>query len=94
MTVPLSVFQLLAATEGTVTIGAGYWAVPPAQVYVGESWFDHRPAIVLDYADSSVLARHIRDEIREVDDGLYLGIAYWDEDKVLNFSLQFGEEES
>ena len=71
----------------------GHHAVP-AKVYVAESWCDHRPAIVLDYEESGVLARHIRDEIREVGAGLYLGVAYWDEDKVLNFSLQFGQEES
>ena len=69
----------------------GHDAVP-ARVYVDESWFDHGPAIVLDYENSGVLAQHIRDEIREVGGGLYLGIAYWDEDKVLNFSLQFDEE--
>lgn len=71
----------------------GHLAVP-AKVYVGESWFDQRPAIVLDYSAGSVIAKHIRDEIREVAPGLYLGIAYWDEDKVLNFSLQFDTPES
>ncbi len=66
----------------------GHLAVP-AKMYLGESWLDQRPAIVLDYSAGSMLAKHIRDEIRSVAPGLYLGIAYWDEDKVLNFSLQF-----
>ena len=66
----------------------GHLAVP-AKIYLGESWLDKRPAIVLDYSEGSLLARHIRDEIRSVAPGLYLGVAYWDDDKVLSFSLQF-----
>jgi hypothetical protein len=61
-------------------------------VYVGESWSDHRPAIVLDYSETGILARHVRDELREVAAGLYLGVAYWEQEQVLNFSLQFGQE--
>lgn len=66
----------------------GHLAVP-AKIYLGESWLDHRAAIVLDYSEGSMLARHIRDEIRLIAPGLYLGVAYWDDDKVLSFSLQF-----
>jgi hypothetical protein len=61
----------------------------PAKVYVGESWFDHRPAIVLDYSEGSHLTRRIRDEIRQVASNLYLGIAYWGKHEVVNFSLKF-----
>jgi hypothetical protein len=66
----------------------GHLAVP-ARIYLGQSWFDDQPAIVLDYSRSTPLARHIRDEIREIGTGLYLGIAYWGDAKVLSFSLQF-----
>jgi hypothetical protein len=60
-----------------------------AKVFLGESWFDHEDAIILDYKDTSLVAHWIRDEIRLVAPGLYLGIVYWDDDKILNFSLQF-----
>jgi hypothetical protein len=68
----------------------GHLAVP-AKVYLGDSWYDDKPCIVLDYSHDGPLARHIRDEIREIATGLYLGIAYWGDDKVLSFSLQFKE---
>lgn len=60
-----------------------------ATIDLGTSLFDGRPAIVLDYSQSALLARRIRDELRQVGPGLYLGIAWWGEDKVLDFSLQF-----
>jgi len=58
-------------------------------VYRDESWFDGKEAIILDYSKTSLVAHWIRDEIREVAPGLYLGIVYWDHDKILNFSLKF-----
>jgi hypothetical protein len=36
-----------------------------------------------------VVAQWIRDEIRLVAPGVYLGIAFWDRTKVINFALQF-----
>jgi len=33
--------------------------------------------------------QRIRDEIREVAPGLYLGVVFWDRLKILNFSLNF-----
>ncbi len=60
-----------------------------AKVYRDESWFDGKEAIILDYSKTSLVAHWIRDEIREVAPGLYLGIVYWDHDKILNFSLKF-----
>lgn len=48
-----------------------------AKVYVGASRVDGKPSIILDYTQSgNVLARGVRDEIRELRPGLYLGIAY------------------
>lgn len=44
-----------------------------ANVRIEPSLRDGAPAIVLDYADSSWLYRNVRDEIREVRPGLYLG---------------------
>jgi hypothetical protein len=60
-----------------------------AKVYRGASWFDDKECTVLDYARTSVLAHWIRDEIREIAPGVYLGIAYWGRYKVLNFALSF-----
>ena len=38
------------------------------------SWFDGRESIVLDYSHTSLVAHWIRDEIRLVAPGLYLGM--------------------
>lgn len=60
-----------------------------AQVYQGESWLCDGDAIVLDYSKTSFLAQKIRDEIREVAPGVYLGQAYWGRTRVLSFVLEF-----
>jgi hypothetical protein len=60
-----------------------------AKVYKGPSWFDNKECIILDYSDTSVLAHWIRDEIRIIAPGLYLGIVYWNNSKLINFALQF-----
>lgn len=62
-----------------------------ASVYKDKSWFDERECIVIDYSKTSLVAHWIRDEIREVAPALYLGIVYWDEDKLINFALAFPE---
>jgi hypothetical protein len=58
-----------------------------AKVYYGESWLDRGNTIVLDYSKTSLVARMIRDEIREVAPGLYLGKVFWGQKHVLDFSL-------
>jgi hypothetical protein len=63
--------------------------VARARVYRDASWMDGREAIVLDYSVSSLPFRAIRDEIREVAPGLYLGVVYWVGSKTINFSLWF-----
>lgn len=60
-----------------------------ANVYKEESWFDHGECIVLDYSKTSLVARWIRDEIREVEPGQFLGIVYWGRRKFVNFFLIF-----
>jgi len=60
-----------------------------AQVYTEASWFDQNECIVLDYSKTSAVAHWIRDEIRLVDVGTYLGIVYWDDHRILNFALEF-----
>jgi hypothetical protein len=68
--------------------------VARARVYRDASWMDGREAIVLDYSISSLPFRAIRDEIREVAPGLYLGVVYWVGAKTINFSLGFRRLES
>src|ERR1700722_7043322 len=60
-----------------------------AEVYKTASWFDNKECIVLDYSKTSLVAEHIRDEIREIGPGIYLGLVYWDKDRTIHFSLQF-----
>ena len=61
-----------------------------ARVYVAPSWFDGQPAIILDYSRTSLVAHMVRDEIREVSPGTFLGIVYYGPQKTINFALQFG----
>ncbi len=60
-----------------------------ARVYVAPSWFDSKPAIILDYSKTSLVAHKVRDEIREVSPGTFLGIVFYGTDKTINFVLQF-----
>ena len=60
-----------------------------AEVYKSPSWFDNKECIVLDYSKTSLIAEHVRDEIRQIGPGIYLGIVYWDKDKTIHFALQF-----
>jgi hypothetical protein len=60
-----------------------------ARVYKEASWFDQKETIVLDYSDTSIVAQWIRDEIREVSPGIYLGLVFWERSKLLHFALDF-----
>lgn len=60
-----------------------------AKVYKDASWFDKKEAIILDYSKTSLLAKWIRDEIREVSPGVYLGIVFWGKKKLIHFGLKF-----
>jgi len=60
-----------------------------ATVYKGESWFDQKECIVLDYSETSLVARWIRDEIRPIGANFYLGRVYWDKKPLIHFALQF-----
>jgi hypothetical protein len=60
-----------------------------ARVYKAPSWLDQKECIVLDYSQTSLVAEHIRDEIRLVEDGFYLGKVYWDSNRLIDFCLDF-----
>ncbi|GAA0908859.1 hypothetical protein [Streptomyces thermoalcalitolerans] len=47
-----------------------------AQVYKGPSLLDGQECIVIDYSRISLAARGVRDEMRQVDQGLYLGVVW------------------
>lgn len=60
-----------------------------AKVYKGPSWLDQKECIVLDYSETSLIARRVRDEIRMIQPGLYLGKVYWDKTRLIDFALEF-----
>jgi hypothetical protein len=60
-----------------------------AKVYKGPSWLDGKECIVLDYSETSLVAHRIRDEIRLIAPGCYLGVVYWEKKRLINFALQF-----
>ena len=60
-----------------------------AQVYEDASWYDGDRCVVLDYSKTSWVARRIRDEIREVSPGVFLGLVFVGHRLVLYFALEF-----
>jgi hypothetical protein len=60
-----------------------------ARVYEDDSWFAPGRAIILDYSKSSLVARKIRDEIRQVGPGVYLGQVFWGQKRIALFMLEF-----
>lgn len=54
------------------------FALPVFRAEVGpdDSWLDGRPCVLLDYSRGSKLVAWIRDEIREVSPGVYLGLVW------------------
>jgi len=61
-----------------------------AKVYKGASWLDQKECVVLDYSETSLVAQWIRDEIRLIGPGFYLGRVYWANKPLIHFCLQFG----
>ena len=60
-----------------------------AAVYRDASWLDGKEAIILDYSKTSSVARWIRDEIRLVGPGTYLGLVFWGRKRLIHFALEF-----
>lgn len=60
--------------DGTATNRVAGAQVFPATVYVGSSFLDGRPAVIIDYPPGPL--GFIRDEIREVQPGVYAGQVY------------------
>jgi hypothetical protein len=60
-----------------------------AKVYKAPSWLDTKECIVLDYSETSLVAHWIRDEIRLISPGLYLGKVYFEKKRLIDFALKF-----
>ena len=58
-----------------------------AKVYKDKSWMDGEDTIVIDYSKTSFFAKKIRDEIREIEPGVYLGKVWWGRTRILDFAL-------
>jgi len=58
-----------------------------AKVYLDKSWLDGKDTIVIDYYRTSFFAKAIRDEIREIEPGVYLGKVWWGKKRILDFAL-------
>lgn len=59
-----------------------------AQVYKGNSLLDNKECIIIDYSKTSLIAHWVRDEIRQIDTNLYLGVVYLANKKQFYFSLE------
>ncbi|MCA8948670.1 MAG: hypothetical protein KDE27_04165 [Planctomycetes bacterium] len=58
-----------------------------AKVYKDDSWLDGKPTIVIDYSRTSFFAKKIRDEIREIEPGVWLGKVWFGRTRILDFAL-------
>lgn len=52
------------------------------------SWVDGADCVLIDYSTTSLVARKVRDEIRQVGPGLYLGLAWLGRRRALWFTLR------
>jgi hypothetical protein len=63
-----------------------------ATVYKDKSWMDEKETIVIDYSKTSFFCKKIRDEIREVEPGVYLGKVWWGRTRILDFALTYKDD--
>ena len=82
------IFDPVSGTLRNKILAFGISAVI-AKVYKGDSWLDGKECIVLDYSETSILAHYVRDEIRLIGPGFYLGKVYWAKDRLIDFCLKF-----
>ena len=59
-----------------------------AEVAQGLSWVDDKACVVIDYSRTSLVARTVRDETREVAPGLHLGVVWLRHRRVAWFTLR------
>lgn len=81
------IFNAQAGTLANEVSALGLRAIV-ADVYKGSSFFDRKECIILDYKHRSFVAQFLRDEIRMLEDGLYLGKAYGHSRALIHFALK------
>jgi len=83
--------KVFDAKNGTLVNHIGPFGMKAilAEVSIGKSLIDKKDCIVLDYSKTSLVAKHIRDEIRLIAPNTYLGPVYWDTKKLFFFALHF-----
>jgi hypothetical protein len=82
------VFNAAAGTLVNKVSAFGFKAIK-ANVYFDASWLDGNECIVLDYSRTSLVARKVRDEIRMVAPGLYLGKVFLGKKRFIDFVIEF-----
>jgi hypothetical protein len=68
--------KLFNAADCTLVNKMGGVQMIRARVYYGESWIDGSPSVIMDYRETSRVWADVRDELREVAPGLYLGAMF------------------
>jgi hypothetical protein len=92
--------KTFAASSATRGVGHNRVAIPrvlgrqnlfPFETSFGASAIDGKPTLILDYDldVNPVYIRHVHDEIREVEPGLFLGPAMWKTDRAKALVLYF-----
>jgi hypothetical protein len=62
----------------------------PAMLYPGPSWFDTGDAVIIDYEHTSLSFSRVRDEIRQIAPGYWLGRSYYRRAEKGSYMLSFG----
>jgi len=59
------------------------------RVYLSSSWIDGKPTIVIEYNKSGFPFNKVRDEVREMEPGVYVGKMWFYKTQVLHFTLTY-----
>lgn len=63
-----------------------------AEVYKDKSLYDGKECIAIDYSKTSLFVKWVRDEIRLIAPGMYLGVMFIGKKKTIDFVLVFQGE--
>jgi hypothetical protein len=83
------VFDVPRARVNNIILPFGLELVQ-AKITKGASRFDGKECIILDYSTTSLAARWVRDEIREIEPAVYLGKFYFGAVRMPDFALARG----
>jgi hypothetical protein len=68
--------KVFCPMDGSATNRFFFKQVVRGMVSYAPSWRDGRPSLIIDYTQTSHVYRNVRDEIREVAPGVYLGLMF------------------